>query len=89
MKQWIVVFTMAQAFRVFRLVDEKPDARVLRYASIVFDATEVNPECVIKDRFGMFNPEIHPVVSNSYIHMYIASALDLPDGMGITIGERR
>lgn len=89
MKQWIVVFTMTHAFQVFRLVDEKPDARVLRYASIVFDATDINHECVIKDRYGMFNPEIHPVVSNSYIHMYIASILDNPDGMGITIGERR
>ena len=89
MKQWIVVFTMAHAFQVFRLVDEKPDDRVLRYASVVFDATDINPECVEKDRYGMFNPEIHPVVSNSYIHMYIASVLDQPDGMGIFIRDRK
>jgi hypothetical protein len=88
MKQWIVVFTLAHAFRVFRLVDEKPDARVMRYASIIYDATNVNPECVVKDRYGMFNPEIHQPVSNSVIHMYIASIMEKPDGMGITIGER-
>ena len=89
MKQWIVVFTMAQAFRVFRLVDEKPDARVLRYASIVFNTTEVNPACVVKDRYGMFNPSIHPVVSNSVIHMFIAEKLDTPDGMGILLKDRK
>lgn len=88
MKQWIVVFTLAHAFQVFRLVDEKPDARVMRYASIVFDASEINREYILKDRYGVFNPEIHPIVSNSYIHMYIAEIMDKPDGMGITIGER-
>ena len=89
MKQWIVVFTLANVFQVFRLVDEKPDARVLRYASMVFDATEINHEFILKDRYGMFTPEIHPIVSNSHIHMYISNILDKPDGMGIIFGERR
>ena len=73
-KQWIVVFTLAHSFHVFRTI-EKPDSKILRYASIVFDATEVNDEFVLKDRYGIFNPGIHPIVSNSYLHMVIAGIL--------------
>ena len=89
MKQWIVVFTLSNEFRIFRLVDDPPDTKTLRYASIVYEATEVNSACVVKDRYGMFNPSIHPVVSNSVIHMFIAEKLDTPDGMGILLKDRK
>lgn len=89
MRQWIVVFTLADAFRVFRLVDEKPDRRVMQFASIIYEATNVDREYVLKDRFGMFNPETHQVSSNSAINEYISLIMQTPDGMGITIGQRR
>ena len=89
MKQWIVVFTLMNEFRVFRLVDDPPDAKTLRYASIVYEATEVNPACVVNDRYGKFNPSIHPAVSNSVIHMFIAEKLDTPDSMGILLKDRK
>lgn len=89
MKTWIVVFTLANVFQVFRLVGEEPSERVRRYASIIYDASNVDPSFVLKDRYGMFNPEIHPKVSNSYIHMYINTVMEKPDGMGIMMGERQ
>ena len=89
MKQWIVVFTLSNEFRIFRLVDDPPDTKTLRYASIVYESMEVNSACVVKDRYGMFNPSIHPAVSNSVIHMFIAEKLDTPDSMGILLKDRK
>ena len=37
----------------------------------------------------MFNPSIHPVVSNAVIHAFIAEKLDTPDGMGILLKDRK
>ena len=69
--QWIVVFTMANSFRVFRLVDEAPDNITIRFASIIFKASDLRDFCPVKDRYGVFNPEIHRIVSNRNIHDYI------------------
>ena len=68
---WIVVFTMAHAFRVFRLVDEAPDYITTQFASMIFKVDDLRDFHPIKDRYGMFDPELHRIVRNRDIHDYI------------------
>ena len=68
---WIVVLTLAQSFRVFRLVDEEPDHITIQFASIVFKVDDLRDFRPIKDRYGMFDPELHTIARNCDIHKYI------------------
>ena len=68
---WMVIFTMANAFRVFRLVDEAPDYITTQFASIIFKVDDLRDFHPIKDRYGMFDPELHRIVRNRDIHEYI------------------
>lgn len=68
---WIVVLTMAQSFRVFRLIDEEPDHITTQFASMIFKVDDLRDFRPIKDRYGMFDPELHRAVRNRDIHEYI------------------
>lgn len=68
---WMVIFTMANAFRVFRLVDEAPDYITTQFASIIFKVDDLRDFHPVKDRYGMFDPELHHIVRNRDIHDYI------------------
>ena len=68
---WMVIFTMANTFRVFRLVDEAPDYITTQFASIIFKVDDLHDFRPIKDRYGMFDPELHRIVHNRDIHDYI------------------
>jgi len=68
---WMVIFTMAHSFRVFRLVDEEPDRITTQFASMIFKVDDLRDFRPIKDRYGMFDPELHRIVRNCDIHEYI------------------
>lgn len=68
---WIVVLTLSQSFRVFRLIGEEPDYITTQFASLIYKVDDKGDFKPIKDRFGLFDHEIHRHVRNRDIHDYI------------------
>lgn len=83
MEQWIIVLTMRGAVNVFRLVDEVPNVKVRRFASIIYNAANMDFRSVVKDRYGIFDPELHPISTNEQICRAIDIMLENPETVSV------